>query len=219
MLKNTFRNALWKLLGIKHQLFLKNQKGVYLDDCTYAEIGAHTYNNGAKVWRWNDNSELVIGKYCSIGNDVHFILDSGYHTLLNVTTYPVIQNLYTKGESFTLKGENFNRDTFSQQYVPAKKSIVIQNEVWIGAGVTILPGVTIGNGAIILAGAVVSKSVEAYSIVSGVPAKHLQFRFPEAFHKDLQTIAWWNWETEKVKHSLNDFEMNIEDFIFKHKQH
>ena len=56
MLKNIVRNALWKLLGIKYQLFLKNQKGVYLDDCTYVEIGEHTYNNGAKIWRWTENA-------------------------------------------------------------------------------------------------------------------------------------------------------------------
>lgn len=49
--------------------------------------------------------------------------------------------------------------------------VKICNKVWIGANVTILPGVCIGEGAIVAAGAVVSKDVEPYTIVGGVPAR------------------------------------------------
>ena len=49
--------------------------------------------------------------------------------------------------------------------------IIIGNNVWIGASVTVVPGVTIGDNAIIAAGAVVTKDVEANTIVGGVPAK------------------------------------------------
>ncbi|MBE6500915.1 MAG: sugar O-acetyltransferase [Methanobrevibacter thaueri] len=49
--------------------------------------------------------------------------------------------------------------------------IHIKNKVWIGSNATILPGVTIGEGAIVAAGAVVTKDVDAKSIVGGVPAK------------------------------------------------
>lgn len=51
------------------------------------------------------------------------------------------------------------------------KPIHIANKVWIGANVTVLPGVTIGENAIVAAGAVVTKNVEANTIVGGVPAK------------------------------------------------
>ena len=54
--------------------------------------------------------------------------------------------------------------------------IVINDDVWIGAGSIILAGVTIGKGAIIAAGAVVNKDVPEYSIVGGVPAKVLKYR-------------------------------------------
>jgi galactoside O-acetyltransferase len=51
--------------------------------------------------------------------------------------------------------------------------IVIESDVWIGAGAIVLPGVTIGRGAVIAAGAVVSRSVPPASVVGGVPARPL----------------------------------------------
>lgn len=55
--------------------------------------------------------------------------------------------------------------------------ITIENDVWIGANATILPKVKVEKGAIVGAGAVVTKDVKPYSIVGGVPAKHLKFRY------------------------------------------
>lgn len=55
-------------------------------------------------------------------------------------------------------------------------SVVIEDDVWIGGGATILKGVHIGKGAIIAAGAVVTKDVAPYSIVGGVPAKLIRRR-------------------------------------------
>ncbi len=51
------------------------------------------------------------------------------------------------------------------------QDVSIENNVWIGANVTILPGVTIGNNSIIAAGSIVNKSIEPFSLVGGVPAK------------------------------------------------
>lgn len=55
--------------------------------------------------------------------------------------------------------------------------VIIEDDVWTGANVTILKGVTIGRGSIIAAGAVVTKSFPAYSIIGGVPAKLIKYRF------------------------------------------
>lgn len=52
--------------------------------------------------------------------------------------------------------------------------ITIGNNVWIGANVTILPGVTVGEDAVIAAGAVVTSDVAAGTVVGGVPAKFLK---------------------------------------------
>lgn len=61
-----------------------------------------------------------------------------------------------------------------KRYITYCKPIKIHKNVWIGAGAVILPGVTIGEGSIIGAGAVVTKDVEAMTIVGGIPAKAIK---------------------------------------------
>lgn len=68
------------------------------------------------------------------------------------------------------------------------KSVTIEDDVWIGANVTILKGVTVGRGSIIAAGSVVTKSCSPYSIIGGIPAKTLKYRFTvdECLEHELQ---------------------------------
>lgn len=54
--------------------------------------------------------------------------------------------------------------------------IVIADNVWIGMGAIILPGVTIGEGAVVAAGAVVTHDVAARDVVGGIPARHMKCR-------------------------------------------
>jgi acetyltransferase-like isoleucine patch superfamily enzyme len=63
--------------------------------------------------------------------------------------------------------------------MPEPSPVVIGDNVWIAARVTILKGVTIGNGAVIAAGSVVTKDVPPYTIVGGIPAKILRTLTPE----------------------------------------
>lgn len=56
------------------------------------------------------------------------------------------------------------------------RPIIVEDDVWIGTRVTILPGVTIGKGAVIGANSLVTKDIEEYSICGGVPAKHIRYR-------------------------------------------
>lgn len=60
---------------------------------------------------------------------------------------------------------------------PNSYPTIIEDDVWIGARVSILAGVKIGRGSIIAMGSVVTSDVDAYSIVGGVPAKHIKHRF------------------------------------------
>lgn len=66
-----------------------------------------------------------------------------------------------------------SRPNFSRiaPYVPVKHGpIVIENDVWLGTGVVVLPNVTIGEGAVVGANSVVTKDVKPYTIVAGAPA-------------------------------------------------
>ncbi len=56
-------------------------------------------------------------------------------------------------------------------------TVIIEDDVWLGTGVTVLPNVTIGRGAIVGAHAVVTKDVEPFAIVGGVPAAFIKYRF------------------------------------------
>ena len=68
--------------------------------------------------------------------------------------------------------------------------VVIEDDVWCGANVTILKGVTIGRGSVIAAGAVVTQSFPPYSIIGGVPAKLLKRRFTEEQAKENDRILY-----------------------------
>ncbi len=56
------------------------------------------------------------------------------------------------------------------------KKVIIEDDVWIGAGVIILPGNIIGRGSVVAAGAVVAKDVDPYTVVAGVPARKIRVR-------------------------------------------
>ncbi|NLP48049.1 MAG: acyltransferase [Clostridiales bacterium] len=57
-----------------------------------------------------------------------------------------------------------------------QRKIIIEDDVWIGANAVVTPGITIGRGSIIGAGAVVTKDVEPYSVMGGVPARLIRKR-------------------------------------------
>ena len=71
---------------------------------------------------------------------------------------------------------NSEHDLSSPEFSPIEEAVVIEDYVFIGPNTIILPGVTIGKGAAIAAGAVVTKSVEPFAIVGGVPAKIIKHR-------------------------------------------
>jgi phosphonate metabolism protein (transferase hexapeptide repeat family) len=86
------------------------------------------------------------------------------------------------------------------------KNVIIGNDVWIGHGVIILPGVTIGDGAVIAAGAVVTKDVEPYAVVAGVPAKRIKWRFSKSVRERIIRLAWWNWEHDRLATAVTDMQ-------------
>ncbi len=113
---------------------------------------------------------MEIGKWVFINHHTNFSTPLG----MKIGNYVMI-GPYCLFASVHHKFDGWNKPMLLQK--PEMHPIVIQDDVWIGAKATILGGVTIGRGAIVAAGAVVAKDVEPYSIVGGVPAKLIKFRF------------------------------------------
>ena len=75
----------------------------------------------------------------------------------------------------------------------------------------VMNGVKIGDGAIVAAGAVVTKDVPPYSVVGGVPAKVIKYRFSEETVSRLMAIKWWDSDVQylhrqfRLFHDVNNF--------------
>lgn len=128
---------------------------------------------------------LVIGRYCSIASGVTFIMNGGNHPTTWMTTYP-----------FPVFGGGWEAAMPSSW--PTRGDTLIGNDVWVGYGATIMPGVTIGDGAIIATASVVTKDVPPYAIVGGNPAALIRYRFDDATIRRLLAIRWWDWDAAKV---------------------
>lgn len=210
------RKMFWNILGIKYYNYLKGINKTYLKDAKWANVGNKTYDNGAFVWKWFNNSSLVIGKYCSIANDVNFICDPGFHTQSEITSFPLFHQVLKKNDEVTIHDVSYKVSEINEKLKSQKANIIVGNDVWIGMNVTILPGVKIGNGVTILAGAVVSNDVPDYGVIGGVPAEIIKFKHNQQIIDALNKISWWDWPEEKIKLNIDDFYLPIENFIQKH---
>lgn len=165
-------------------------------------IGKYTYGL-PKIYKLESDSQIEIGNFCSIANDVKIFLD-GEHETHNISTYPFG---YFKG--FKAK----NRYT-----TKSKGKVIIGNDVCIGYGVTILSGVNIGDGAVIGACSLITKDVDPYTIVGGVPAQIIKKRFDENTIKKLLMIKWWNWSDQKIQKNIETLRSkDIKTFLDKNE--
>ncbi len=147
-----------------------------------------------------------IGKFCSIAANAR--INALEHPMERVTTHKIT---YRPNEYFKFLGID---QAFRERR--REKKVVIGNDVWVGHGAVVLPGVSIGDGAVIGANAVVSRDVAPYTIVAGVPARPLRERFPREIAVRLAALSWWDWPAEKLAEALPDMQaLPVEDFLIK----
>ncbi|MBA8818846.1 antibiotic acetyltransferase [Ochrobactrum sp. P6BS-III] len=168
-------------------------RDVMVGDFTYFE------RNGEGIY-------AEIGKFCSIAANVR--INALEHPMERLTTHKLS---YRPNEYFRYLGVDGEFRARRQA-----KRVVIGNDVWIGHGAVITPGVTVGHGAVIGANAVVTRDVAPYTVVGGVPAKLIRKRFDDAIIERLLKLNWWDWPVEKLFEAVPDIQtMAIGDFLDK----
>jgi acetyltransferase-like isoleucine patch superfamily enzyme len=164
--------------------YMAKAKNVAFGRCNtlyeYSSVSNSSIGDGTYIGPNSKVSNTKIGNFCSIGPEV--VIGCGRHSIDEfISSHPSFYS--TAGQA----GFSFvDRDCFDE-YLP----IWIGDDVWIGLRSIILDGVKIGSGAIVAAGSVVTKDVEEYSIVGGVPAKKIRMRFSEDVVQSLQINPWY----------------------------
>lgn len=165
----------------EYELVLKHK--VVVGHHTYGTINFHSSNSLS--------DSLMIGSYCSISSDAHFLL-GGEHQYCCLSTYPFKELLFNSEIESVSKGP-----------------IILADDVWIGCNALILSGVSIGQGAIVAAGSVVTKDVPPYAIIGGSPAKIIKYRFSKRvieylLNFDFDTLAVTQSNIASIYTEIND---------------
>jgi len=123
----------------------------------------HRINIQRNVYFGKGNN-ISIGDNSGIGEDSILGQDDEIRIGNNVLIGPRLM-IFTQNHNFS------DRTKLIREQGATRKPVIIEDDVWIGARVTLLPGVTLGQGSVVAAGAVVTKSFPPYSVLGGVPAK------------------------------------------------
>ena len=147
-----------------------------------------------------------VGKFCSIAS--HVVINPGNHPMWRVTQHHM---------TYRRKQYGFGED--DEEFFQWRKDhrCTIGHDVWIGHGASIMAGVKIGTGAVVGSGAVVTKDVEPYTIVAGVPAKPIRKRFSDDVIAKLLKSEWWNWDRKTLEERFDDL-LDLETFLRKYGQ-
>lgn len=191
MLSWYFKLFLFKRRWKKHNKHNFTHADGYFD-LDRVTVGKNTYG-GINVMTYNKEASLKIGQYCSVGPNVCFVL-SADHYLDKISTYP-----------FKVKCLNEPQEGVS------KGDIIVDDDVWIGYGATILSGVHIGQGAVIAAGAVVSSDIPPYAIAGGVPAKVIRYRFEPNMIEELLKIDYSKLDQSMIEQHIDDLYTKLSD--------
>lgn len=143
----------------------------------------------------NQIAHADIGKFCNIASGVR--INPSNHPWWRATLHHFTYRSASHG--FSLPDDE---EIFAWR---ARDRVTIGPDVWIGHNAIVMPGVKVGVGAVIGSGAVVTRDVEPFAIVVGVPAKVLRFRVDEMTAERLTRIAWWDWDHPRLDAALADF--------------
>lgn len=137
--------------------------------------------------------KLKIGRFCQLAHGVQFITSTANHPMKGVSTYPFA--MFDPPRLMSYLG----------QLAPPRDNVV-GHDCWIGRDAMLMPGASLGNGVIVGARSVIRGKVPDYAIVAGNPATITRMRFSDMEIAQLNAIAWWHWEPEKISRALDAIE-------------
>lgn len=165
-------------------------------------MGAFTYVNANCLF-----TNTTIGRFCSIATWV--VTGPGQHNTSLFSTHPFTYDPEDKSAVLSYY-DDYSRILGRTPLVPkaipkriTSNAVSIGSDVWIGTRAIILEGVNVGHGAVIGAGAIVTKDVEPYAIVAGVPAVPIRKRFDDETIKKLLDLKWWEYDMSAVSNRVN----------------
>ena len=160
----------------------------------------------------NAGSEIAgarIGRYCSLGDGVR--IGFGGHPVRDfVSTSGLLLTDATDLLGFAIHTGPDRCPLYRK--ADGEYNVVVGHDVWLGSGAKILDGVTVGHGAVVAAGAVVTKDVEPYAIVGGVPARPIRKRFTDKQIHFLLRFRWWDRGVDWVRAHYSEMD-DIETFM------
>ena len=149
----------------------------------------------------------TIGKFCSIAAASR--LNPGNHPLER----PALHHFTYRSAAYDMGDDDASFFDWRREH-----HVTLGNDVWIGHGAIVLPGLTVNDGAVLGAGAVASKDVPPFAIAVGVPARIVRYRFDAPIIERLLRLAWWDWPHDRLAAAVADFrELPIEAFLDKHE--
>jgi len=122
-------------------------------------------------------SNIVLGSNIAIGPGATFVASLTNIIIGDDVLFGPNVTIIAGNHSSHIVGKLLSDYKISDKLPEDDRPVVIKNDVWVGANVTILNGVTIGRGCVIAAGSVVIRNVKPYSIVGGVPARFIKHRW------------------------------------------
>lgn len=192
-------------------------------------IGEHSYYaRHLGVGAWLPGEKIIVGDYCSLGDQVVIMTGGNRHTD-HAANYPVDVLGLNQPRSNAIPRASVGISplianrlssiraiipllTYGRSYLTTRNT-TIGNDVWVGYGAMILGGAHVGDGAVVAAGSVVFSDVLPYAIVAGNPAKAVRSRFsPETIEKLLR-IQWWHWPEDLIRANLDWFHRPISEFV------
>lgn len=181
----------------------------------FCEVGARTkvaeswFGDYSYVVNDSDMIYTTLGKFCSIA--AHTRINPGNHPLERV----MMSHVGYRSSAYGLGSDD--ADFFQWR---RSTPVTLGNDVWVGHGAVVLPGVSVGSGAAVGAGSIVTKDVPPFAIVVGNPARVLRLRFSEVVVERLLAIAWWDWPHERLGMAMGDFRaLGAEEFCMKYQEH